>query len=386
MNISWESAESYLFLNPSYSKNDQRRFYGILEAAYAWPAHVWLSTSGSSVQKWVGLSKQALLASAQAVNQHLNSSKADRWVNALPSFHVGGLGVWARAYLSGAKVYDFKRHYSGKWRAEDFYGYIQQIEGTLSALVPTQLYDLVTLGKQAPASLRALIIGGGTLLPSLYERAVALGWPVLPSYGLTECASQVATATLESWQQNQVPPLQLLPHLQACEQEGHLCFAGSALLSTYAYFANQKISFVDPKVQGWLISEDRGMIQNGQLHVLGRADAILKIGGENVDLACLENHLQTLRLKMAMDAEVTLIAMPDTRLGHSIYLVSSSSQKKIKPLVEQFQQSVLPFERIRKICFVPQLPRSPLGKILKSALIDRLSKQEYFIDNKNSVC
>lgn len=373
MNICWESPESYLLLNPSYSKSDQQRFYTILDAAQRWPGHIWLSTSGSSVQKWVGLSKQAILASAKAVNQHLSSSKEDLWVNALPSFHVGGLGIWARAYLSGAKVFDLKQHSSRKWQAEEFYRVTEKIKGTLSALVPAQLHDLIVLGKEAPSSLRAVIIGGGNLLPDLYEKAIALGWPVLPSYGLTECASQVATAPLESWR-DQEPILQLLSHIQVCEYEGRLCFAGDSLLSTYAYIEEEKVQFIDPKNQGWLMSEDRGILQNGQLTILGRADSILKIGGENVDLACLDNHLQTLRLKLAIKAEVILIAMPDARLGHSIYCVSNSdSQEKIASLIEHFQQTVLPFERIRKVCLVPQLPRSPLGKILKHELIHLLS-------------
>lgn len=371
MNLSWDSSESYLLLNPSYPIKEQERFHSILKAAHAWPSHVWLSTSGSSVQKWVGLSKRAILASAQAVNQHLNSHREDCWVNALPVFHVGGLGIWARAYLSGANVYDFKQHSSGKWQAEAFYHYIQQVKGTLTALVPTQLHDLVALGLRAPSSMRALIIGGGALLPCLYEKAVTLGWPVLPSYGLTECASQVATAAIESWRQNRFPALQLLSHMHACEQDGRLCFSGSSLLSTYAYLDNQEeVRFINPKVHGWLISEDRGMIQDGKLSVFGRADAILKVGGENVDLGYLDNHLQALRLQMAVEAEVTLIAVPDDRLGHHILLASDcSNQEIIEPLVKQFQLSVLPFERIRKICLVPQIPRSSLGKILKSELM-----------------
>ncbi len=370
MNLSWENTESYVLLNPSYSKSEQERFYAILNAAQAWPGHIWLSTSGSSVQKWVGLSKQALLASAQAVNQHLDSCKKDHWVNALPNFHVGGLGIWARAYLSGAQVYDFRQNCSGKWQAEEFYCYLQQVKGTLSALVPAQLHDLVALEKQAPSSLRALLIGGGALLPNLYEKAVALRWPILPSYGLTECASQVATATLHSWQQHQMPALQLLGHLQACEREEGLCFAGASLLSTYAYLHNQEVRFVDPKREGWLISEDRGTIQNRELTILGRADAIFKVGGENVDLARLENHLQALRLQLGIKAEATLIAMPDHRLGHCIHLASNSpTLEEIAPLIRQFQKSVLPFERIRKIYVVSQLPRSSLGKILKNELM-----------------
>jgi o-succinylbenzoate---CoA ligase len=379
MNLSWESSESHLLMNPTYADHERLRFQSILKRACAWPGHIWLSTSGSSVPKWVGLSKFALLTSAQAVNHHLESCKEDRWVNALPSFHVGGLGIWARAYLSGATVYDFKQMVSGKWRAENFYRYIQCTKGTLTSLVPTQLYDLVVLGWQAPPSLRAVVIGGGALLASLYEQAIALGWPILPSYGLTECASQVATASLESLRHRTFPSLQLLSHIQGCEREWHLGFAGPSLLSTYAYFQGENVQFKDPKVNGWFETQDRGSIQEGKIKILGRTDTIFKVGGENVDLSRLETHLQTLRSQLLIAVEVVLIAVPDGRLGHSIHLASNSPNKEsLFSLIHHYQCTVLPFERIRKVYLLKELPYSSLGKILKGELMTLVPSSEAF--------
>lgn len=377
MNISWESAESHLLLNSTYSKEEQERFQVILKEGSAWPGHLWLSTSGSVSPKWVGLSKQAILASAASVNKHLDSGPDDCWVNPLPDFHVGGLGIWARAYLSGAKVQDYRQFHSGKWQAEEFYCFLREKRGTLTSLVPAQLHDLVQLGLNAPPDLRAVIIGGGALLPALYEKGIALGWPLLPSYGLTECASQVATAPLEGRKRESLPRLQLLSHLKCRVQEGRLFFAGSSLLSTYAYLEGSGIRFADPKVGGWLMSEDRGTIENDMLTPLGRADAICKVGGENVDLAILENRLQSLKLHLSLKADATLVAMEDPRLGSSIHLASDSANEELlQPLVEAFQKSVLPFERIRKIHLLKELPRSSLGKILTKELIALIKKEQ----------
>lgn len=370
MQMNWESADSLVLMNPTYSPEEQMRFQRILDVTLDLPRHVWLSTSGSSAPKWVGLSKQAILASAEAVNQHLTSTHADVWIQPLPDFHVGGLGIWARAYLSGATVCDFKQDHPGKWQAEIFYHYITNQKGSLTALVPTQLHDLVMLERPAPESLRAVIIGGGALLPDLYRRAVSLGWPVLPSYGLTECASQVATAALDSWKKAQQPALQILSHVDVEEREERLCFRGTSLLSAYAYLEGDKIQVVDPKENGWLRSEDRGCVKERQLQVWGRADAMIKVGGENVDLARLEALLQTLCLRLAIQSEVVLLAIPDTRLGHRIDLVAiHTHQSELDLLMHEFHQAVLPFERIRQVHFLKELPRSVLGKILKSELI-----------------
>ena len=232
------------------------------------------------------------------------------------------------------------------------------------------MYDLILTKKKAPPTLRALIIGGGALLPDLYERGIALGWPILPSYGLTECASQVATAPLHSWKENRFPSLHLLPHLEANLHNDRLAFAGASLLSAYAYLEDEKIHIVDPKSNGRLITEDRGVVEEGKLIPLGRSDSIVKVVGENVDIARLENHLQTLRLRMGIQAEVTLVVLPDERLSHKIVCVLTSSNcENIGSLIEEFQATVLPFERIREVSLIPAIPRSAIGKIQKQELI-----------------
>ena len=43
-----------------------------------------------------------------------------------------------------------------------------------------------------PASLRAILLGGGPIPTALLERARAAGYPVLTTYGMTETASGIA--------------------------------------------------------------------------------------------------------------------------------------------------------------------------------------------------
>jgi o-succinylbenzoate---CoA ligase len=379
MNLNWDNSKSHIFINPAYSKDQSDLFRKVLDnAGEKWPAHFWFSTSGSSALKWVGLSKKALLASAASVNTHLESNKDDIWVNPLPIFHVGGLSIEARSFLSGAKVCDYRKAYPGKWSSAEFYDYLLMAKGTLTSLVPAQLHDLIELKKSSPSSLRGVIIGGGALHPVLYERGVELGWPLLPSYGLTECASQVATASLNSWKGQNYPSLKMLPHLEGKIEEGRFWFSGFSLLSAYAHIEGKTITFSDPKVEGWLKTEDRGAIQkNRTIEVWGRVDAVCKIGGENVDLSRLEGILQTLCYKLSFPGEATLLAVSDSRLGHMIQLaVSSPNNNKVESLVQEFQKSVLPFEKIRKIHFLKELPRSPLGKILKQELIQLIFNKD----------
>jgi o-succinylbenzoate---CoA ligase len=372
LTVNWENTTSYVLMNPAYQESDQKRMHDLLNTT-EWPSHCWLSTSGSHAPKWVGLSKQAILISAAAVNQHLESHAQDCWIQALPDFHVGGLGIWARAYLSGASVKNFREEQKNKWSALAFHDYLCQQQGTLTALVPTQLYDLVRAKLVPPTSLRAVIIGGGALPDQLYSQAKELGWPILTSYGSTECASQIATASLKK--ENHPQALQLLSHWDACEQEGQLCFKGDALFSTYALIEKNTVRFMDPKKEGWWISGDRGQVTQRLLQVFGRTDAVIKICGENVDIDRLTLHLHSLSQEEALSHSIALVPIQEERRGFQLYLASTLSMTQLAPFLKRFQETVLPFEQVQVVFYLEKLPLSPLGKILKKELQQLILKR-----------
>jgi O-succinylbenzoic acid--CoA ligase len=54
--------------------------------------------------------------------------------------------------------------------------------------------SLLEQGVKPPVSLRVALIGGAALSPQLYDRATQSGWPLYPSYGMSETA-QFATFT-----------------------------------------------------------------------------------------------------------------------------------------------------------------------------------------------
>ena len=327
--IDWTSAESCVLLNPRMPAEERER---LERAVPPMRGHIFVATSGTSGDvKLVALSKDAILASAAAVNARLGARREDVWCCVLPTFHVGGLGIHARAFLTGSRVINMS------WDANAF----ARTEATLASLVPAQVHDLVRLGLRPPANLRLILVGGGA-----FEASSAPGWPVLASYGMSECASTVAVENV------------LLSHLEArAEGDGRLAFRGASLLSGYVYADG---TFVDPKVDGWFVSEDLGTVGGRTLRVQGRAGEFIKIGGESVDLSRLDRILR----EIAGDA-AAIIAVPDDRLGKVIHLASTVEPGEI---VQAFNARVLPYERIRKAHRVREIPRSALGKLLRKVL------------------
>src|ERR1051326_1318394 len=100
--IDFAIRESHLLLNPRLPADDRGRLEAL---APRLEAHVFVATAGTAgAIKLVALSKRAILASAAAVNARLNATRDDVWSHVLPPFHVGGIGINARAHLSGSRV------------------------------------------------------------------------------------------------------------------------------------------------------------------------------------------------------------------------------------------------------------------------------------------
>jgi len=382
MNLDWTSRENTLFLNSKFPETQAAHLRNAVSGALSLlQGHLLLLSSGTTAisaddLKWVALRKEAFLESARAVNQHLKSGSSDVWLHALPDFHVGGLGIWARSYLSGASV--IKLHV---WSAQNFMTLAQENHVSITALVPAQIFDLVKVGFRSPGSLRAVLVGGGALTPALYRSALALGWPLLPTYGMTETCSQVATASLDSLREGhgaEIPALEVLPHLHVRESsEGLLQIQGSSLLTGYIYCGASSPTLEDPKKENWFLSQDRGIVDGRNLRIIGRSGDFVKIGGESVEMNRLREILDEVRSELAISADLVILPVPDDRLGHVIHLISDSqlSEKDRDLLIKRFNTTVLGFERIRKWHSLNQIPRTALGKLIPSACVEWIQSE-----------
>jgi O-succinylbenzoic acid--CoA ligase len=263
---------------------------------------------------------------------------------------------------------------AARWNPKEFATAAEAARATLCSLVPTQIYDLVQARLTAPKTLRAVIVGGAALGEDVYRESRALGWPVLPSYGMTEAASQIATASLGSLStQTTDPSLRVLPHLQVeiGPNDGRIRIRGASLLTGIIQpDKTGKPKIYDPKdVEGWLTTDDFGTIGPNGLTVLGRVQDRSKIGGELVNLAALRRVFEEEANRLGVVQAVALTVIPDARLESVIALVyEPEADPKINELRKRFDARVMPYERIRHVRRVTKIPRTELGKIKWSEL------------------
>ncbi|MBV8090507.1 MAG: AMP-binding protein, partial [Alphaproteobacteria bacterium] len=119
---------------------------------------------------------------------------------------------------------------------------------------------------------------------------------------------------------------------------------------------------------GWYFTGDTGYVDaEGDLFVTGRVDDMIVSGGENVSPVEIESILS---LHPAV-AEVAVVGLPDERWGQRITaFVKRGAAIKADALDAWCRGSSLAdYKRPREYVFVAEIPKSPVGKILRRLLV-----------------
>jgi len=366
----WESGENHIAVNPAAAEAAD----GLAEFAtgQGMRGMCFFQTSGSEgVPKWVGLTKAAFLISAQAVNAHFEVTAEDHWLIALPVHHVGGFSMQARAHLAGCRVMLVE----GKWNPQEFARQCGKEGITLTSLVPTQVHDLVHERVACPEALRAVIVGGGGMTQWLADAAMALGWRVYQSYGMTEAASQIATQPYNTFGAVfDVTSLEVLPHWDvAADAAGHLVLRGPALARGYARRGNEGAwSWEEIDAEAGLRTRDLVRLwDHGTRRFLafaGREAGAVKILGELVHLDPLQARLEQMAQQAGWARLPVIVALPDARREARLVLAAETGAGDAEVLRAGFNATIISLCHLDAAIVVSAIPRTSLGKTDMPAL------------------
>jgi len=244
-------------------------------------------TSGST-----GTPKAALhtwanhLYSAKGANANLPLEREDRWLLSLPLYHVGGLAILVRCALAGAAVAipPARTSIAANLRAA---------HATHVSLVATQFRRVLdAIDGAPPASLKAVLLGGGPIPDGLLRDGYGRSWPLLTSYGSTEMASQITTTAPGAPLDDLQTAGRTLPHRRVRIEDEQIYVAGPTLFRGYVPLEGPEAPQTD---DGWYPTGDRGRIDaSGRLRVLGRMDRMFVSGGENIQPEEIEAVLERL--------------------------------------------------------------------------------------------
>ncbi len=301
-----------------------------------------LFTSGSTgAPKAVVLSRANLLAAADASAARLGWCDGDRWLCPIPLAHVGGLSVLSRCLIAR------------QWEVLGDLDDLRRHRATIASVVPTQLARLAEA--RCPPHLRIALVGGARLHGPVRDRAVAAGYPVRATYGMTEACSQVATQAASDEPGVGRP----LDGLEVDATGGRIRVRGPSVMLGYA----GATSGLDD--DGWLDTGDLGHVDDrGFLHVTGRADDLIVTGGENVHPSEVEDALTALA---DIDA-ACVFGVPDDEWGAVVAAAVVAPAPPDDAALSAHLRAVLaPFKLPRRLCYVDDLARSASGKVDRRA-------------------
>lgn len=317
------------------------------ETTQAGHADLVVFTSGTSgVPKGVRLTRANLEAAAVASVEHLGHGPGDNWLLAMPLHHVGGLSIVVRQAYTGGSI-TMLNGFEAKTFAAAIHGGV-----TMVSAVPTMLRRLIPLGPFS--GLEAVLVGGGPIPDGLLEEAVAVGLPVLPTYGMTETFGQVATLRPGSPIERKADPL---PAVQIrIERDGRIAVRGPQVSSGYLDEPDRG----DP----WLVTNDLGEIDgDGSLRVSGRADTVIVTGGENVSPERVEAAIRNFD---GVD-EVVVVGVPDPEWGQAVVCVFIGSAEPVT--LRDSVSSTLPKYMVpKRFLRVDDIPTTAIGKPDRSAV------------------
>lgn len=313
--------------------------------------HCVIHTSGTSGRpKAVTLTYGNHLWNAVGSGVRIGVSPSDRWLCCLPLHHVGGFAILVRGalYRIAVELEPFDEATVSAAVAER--------RATIVSLVPTMLSRLLDAG--APLErLRCALIGGGPLPQALLERALDAGVPVAPTYGLTECASQVATMSPGETRERpgSVGPPILTTELRI-DDDGVICVRGPSVAPG------------EVGEDGWLHTSDLGRLdEEGYLYVLGRADDTIVTGGKNVAPAEVEQAL--LEHPAVADAAVHGREDPEWQEAVVATVVLADAAEVTEDDLREFCRARLAPHKIPKaVSFAAELPRNAQGKLQRDRL------------------
>ncbi len=332
-----------------------------------------LYTSGTSGRpKGACLTWNNFVASARAAEDRLGAAVHRRWLACMPLFHVGGLSILMRSLLFGGPV-RLQSRFDPTAVSDALDG------GDIAAisLVPTMLSRLLAHrgARRAPHGLQVVLLGGAAAAPGLVARALAAGYPVCPTYGLTEATSQVATAAPPRAGAREASPM--LPVLGTEVRivaegrdvgpgtEGEIVVRGATVMRGYLHADEANTRALR---DGWLHTGDIGYLDaTGGLHVLDRRDDLVVSGGENVYPAEIEAVL--LEHPAVEDAGVT--GLPDADLGARVVawvVIRPGSSASVESLQRHCRAALAGFKQPSEFRFVAALPRNAAGKLQRRRL------------------
>jgi acyl-CoA synthetase (AMP-forming)/AMP-acid ligase II len=302
--------------------------------------------------------------------------EADRYLAALPMFHVGALTPLAVNVYGGAT--------SVVMRSFDpllAWQLIERERITTGLAVPAMLNFMLQVEnfqRFDVGSLRWIMTGAAPVPVALTQRYAELGIGILQVYGLTESCGPACLMDSQNALRKPDSTGKAFFHteIRIVSESGEDCAPGEAgeVLVRGAHvmreYWNRPEATAETLRDGWLHTGDIAVMDDeGFVAIQDRLKDMIISGGENVYPAEIEGVLMT----HPQIIEAAVIGQPSATWGESplAIVVRKDPALTAADVIEFCHGRLAGYKRPRAVEFIEQIPRNPSGKILKRLLRER---------------
>lgn len=312
----------------------------------------------------------------------------------VPLYHVAGIQAMLAA-IYGGRTLVIQRQFDPK----EWMELVQREQVDRAMLVPTmlrQLLDHPDFHRYDLSSLKVITYGAAPMPLEVIKRAIKElpAARFINAFGQTETASTITVLPSEDHVLTGTPQEieRKLRHLTSIGKPledvevrivdedgrgvppghvGEIVASGSRLMKGYW---RQEEATAQTLRGGWLHTGDLGyMDEDGYIYLAGRARDFIKRGGEMVSPEEVERVLHS----HSKIAEAAVIGVPDPVWGErvrAIVVVKAGERLTEAEVMEHCRPRLAGFKRPESVVFVEELPRNPLGKVLKRVLRKQFSQ------------
>jgi fatty-acyl-CoA synthase len=304
-------------------------------------------------------------------------------LNVLPTFHAGGLGLYAGPIFHAGGTLVVMRSFE----PGEFLRLIEEWQVTKLLLVPSiylMLDQYPGFEKHDLSSMVHWGSGGSSLPPSLVEKYAERGIVIQQGFGMTETGPTVFIIDRENAVRKAGSVGKPVLHADVCimdhegnllgpNQVGELCIRGGNVTTGYwnrpeataeALVSHPATGLGEP----WLHSGDAAMYDDeGFYYIVDRWKDMFISGGENVYPAEVENVIY----QHPAVSEVAVIGVPHPRwqeVGRAVVVLKEGRTLTEQQVIEFCQGKLARFKIPKSVVFVGALPRTAAGKVLKREL------------------
>src|SRR6266567_3163466 len=333
-------------------------------------------TSGTTGKpKAVPLTHRALLTSIRVAMASWGWREDDVLAHALPLFHQHGLGGVHAVLIAGGTA-----HIGSRFTTAGLAAAVRQHRATVLFAVPTMYQALLDDEKRHGrplAGLRLAVCGSAPLTAPLAKRSASeLGRAPLVRYGLTETGLNVSHAVTDIrpgsvgvpfpgvlvrvWAESAPAPPGADGEIQIRGPQVFRGYAGNPSATAGAFTAD-----------GWFRTGDIGQLDSGTGHLVirGRIKEMIITGGLNV----YPREVETVLEEHPSVAEAAVAGVPHPHWGEQVtawVAVRPGHDFDEAALIAHARTALAGYKTPKRIYLLPALPRTPLGKLQRTALTE----------------